>query len=302
MKESSAFLFRRYMWLTNIILDAGPISLQGINEKWRKSSINDMGEDSISPKTFYRHKEAVEELFSISIKCRKSDNTYYIEDNLETDDLKKWLLNSFSVYNLLQEGYDMKDVILFEQIPSGTEYLLTILKAIKSKHTLKIEHKKFKDDESKTFEVEPYCLKVDKKRWYVLAKKIDGDKKKTYALDRIQNLEITDNTYIYPEDFSPRLYFENSFGIYPNEDKEIEKVVIKATNPALNYIRTLPLHHSQKEEKHEEYSIFKYKIKIDDEFKSELLKWGSSIKVLQPLSLRDDIVKEIKELSEIYNL
>lgn len=301
MKESSAFLFRRYMWLTNIILDAGPISLQEINEKWRKSSINDMGEDSISPKTFYRHKEAVEELFSISIKCRKSDNTYYIEDNLETDDLKKWLLNSFSVYNLLQEGYDMKDVILFEQIPSGTEYLLTILKAIKSSHTLKIEHKKFKDDESKTFEAEPYCLKVDKKRWYVLAKKIDGDKKKTYALDRIQSLEITDNTYIYPEDFSPRLYFENSFGIYPNEDKKIEKVVIKATNPALNYIRTLPLHSSQKEEKHEEYSIFKYNIKTDKEFKSELLKWGSSIKVLEPLSLHDDMVKEVKKLSEIYN-
>ncbi|MBP5423352.1 MAG: WYL domain-containing protein [Paludibacteraceae bacterium] len=66
-------------------------------------------------------------------------------------------------------------------------------------------------------------------------------------------------------------------------------------------MRTLPLHFSQKEEKHEEYSIFKYNIKIDDEFKSELLKWGSSIRVLEPLSLHDDIVKEIKKLSEMYN-
>lgn len=78
-------------------------------------------------------------------------------------------------------------------------------------------------------------------------------------------------------------------------------MVIKATNPALNYIRTLPLHSSQKEEKHEEYSIFKYNIKTDKEFKSELLKWGSSIKVLEPLSLHDDMVKEVKKLSEIYN-
>ncbi|MBR2261191.1 MAG: WYL domain-containing protein [Paludibacteraceae bacterium] len=65
-------------------------------------------------------------------------------------------------------------------------------------------------------------------------------------------------------------------------------------------MRTLPLHFSQKEEKHEEYSIFKYKIKIDDEFKSELLKWGSSIKVLKPDSLQKEIKEDIRELSNLY--
>lgn len=287
MKESSAFLFKRYMWLTNTILDAGPITLQEINEKWRKSTINDKGEIEIPPKTFYMHKKAVEEMFAISIKCKKSDNTYYIEGDLETDDLKKWLLNSFSVYNLLQEGYGMKEVIQFEHIPSGTEHLITILNAIKSKHTLTIEYKKFKDDESKTFEAEPYCLKLDKQRWYVLAKRTDENEKKTYALDRIQDIKETENTYDYPKNFSPKRYFENSFGIFNDEKTEVKEVIIKANKDRANYLRTLPLHQSQKEIPLEDGVEFHYKIKLDREFEMELLKMGSDIEIIQPETLKN---------------
>ncbi len=300
MKEKSSILFKRYLWLVNTIKDAGHITMQDINNKWRNASLNENKERYIPKKTFYRHKESAEKMFDISIKHRSSDNTYYIEDNLETDDLKKWLLNSFSVYNLLQEGYGMKEVIQYEHIPSGTEHLITILNAIKSKHTLTIEYKKFKDVESKTFEAEPYCLKLDKQRWYVLAKRTDENEKKTYALDRIQDIKETENSYDYPKNFSPKRYFENSFGIINDEKKNVEKVVIRADKNAANYLRTLPLHASQKEKTEGEYILFEYKIKIDKELKQELLKWGSSIKVLKPDSLQKEIKEDIKELSNLY--
>ncbi len=300
MKEKSSILFKRYLWLVNTIKDAGHITMQDINNKWRNASLNENKERYIPKKTFYRHKESAEKMFDISIKHRSSDNTYYIDDNLETDDLKKWLLNSFSVYNLLQEGYGMKEVIQYEHIPSGTEHLITILNAIKSKHTLTIEYKKFKDVESKTFEAEPYCLKLDKQRWYVLAKRTDENEKKTYALDRIQYIKETENSYDYPKNFSPKRYFENSFGIINDEKKNVEKVVIRADKNAANYLRTLPLHASQKEKIEGEYILFEYKIKIDKELKQELLKWGSSIKVLKPDSLQKEIKEDIKELSNLY--
>ncbi|MBO4529209.1 MAG: WYL domain-containing protein [Paludibacteraceae bacterium] len=300
IRESTYRLFKRYLWLVNTIKDAGHISMQDINNKWRNASLNDNKEEYIPKKTFYRHKESVEKLFGISIKHQSSDNTYYIEEELETDDLKEWLLNSFSVYNLLQEGYDMKDVILFERIPSGTEYLLTILNAIKSKHTLKIEYKKFKDEDSKTFEAEPYCLKVDKRRWYVLAKRTDEKEKKTYALDRIQNIAETENSYDYPEKFSPKKYFENSFGIINDEKKNVEEVIIKANKDQANYLRTLPLHQSQKETLLDDGVLFHYKIKIDKEFEMELLKLGSNIEIIQPKSLRDCIIKETQKILKLY--
>ena len=302
MKESSFILFKRYLWLVSTIKNAGYISMHGINEKWRASFLNEKKEDSIPKKTFFRHKQAVQDLFDISIECRKSDNTYYIEDDLEKDALKRWVLNSFFVYNLLRESYDMKDVVLFERIPSGAEFLLQILNAIKSGHTLKMKYRKFEDEDYKEFEVEPYCLKVNRQRWYVLAKRSGDVKKKTYALDRILSLEETPQTYVYPADFSPQKYFCNSFGIYANEEKKIEEVVIKARGESCNYIRTLPLHSSQKEESHDGYFIFRYKIKIDEEFKAELLRWGAGIEVLQPMELRVDLMESIKKMMEIYKM
>ena len=301
MKDFSSVLFRRYLWLVCTIREAKYITYQEINDKWRNASINNDKEVSIPLRTFHRHKRAVEELFGISIRVRKLDNAYFIENEMDDDEVKRRMLSSFSLYNMLQEGCGMRDVVLFEPMPSGSEYLPSILNAIKARHTLKIEYKKFEDCESNTFEAEPYCLKFDKQRWYLLAKRTDQEIKKTYALDRVQDMEETEHPYHYPEDFSPTSYFEDSFGIFTNEDKPVEQLVIKVEGEASNYIRTLPLHPSQSEEKHSGYSIFSYNIKIDKELETELRKWGSAIEVLKPMSLRMEMKEEARRILEKYS-
>ena len=301
MKEKSSILFKRYLWLVNTIKNAGHISMNDIDVKWSKSTLNEGKECSIPKKTFYRHKEEVEELFGIQIKYRKTDKTYFIEDDLDTDKVKKWILNSFAVFNLLQEGYETKDLILFESIPSGTELLIPILNAIKTRHNIKIEYQKFVDNQPSSYEISPLCLKVDKLRWYVLAVKIGESIKKTYALDRIKSLSETDNSFIYPSDFQAEEYFHNSFGIFTNQDREIEHVIIKANKKQSCYLRTLPLHHSQMEEFKEDGSIFHYKIKLDREFEMELLKMGSDIEIIQPKTLKNSIIKNAIETLKLYN-
>lgn len=296
----SANLFKRYLWLANTIINAKHITRDEINQKWSSATLNENGESNIPQKTFSRHKEAIEDIFGITIQFRKSDNTYFIEDDLETDKVKKWILNSFSVYNLLQENYKSKDIVLFENIPSGTEFLLTILSAIKENHILHIEYQKFKDTQPSTFEAIPLCLKVDKQRWYVLTQKLGETKKKTYALDRIKNISITDQVFSYPTDFSPSAYFQNSFGIYTNEEEKIERVVLKANKEQSNYLRTLPLHHTQTETPYDNYSLFEYQLKLDKEFEMELMKLGPNIEVIAPKVLRDHIIEKAKETLEIY--
>lgn len=300
MKETSDILFKRYLWLINTINESRHITLKEINQKWERSTLNETHEPEIPQKTFFRHKNAVENIFGICIKFRKSDNSYFIDDDLDTDKVKKWILNSFAVFNLLQEGYETKDLILFEPIPSGTEYLITILNAIKSKHNILIEYQKFADDKPSCYEISPFCLKVDKLRWYVLAQKAGETIKKTYALDRIKKLSESENTFNYPSDFHPDEYFYHSFGIYTNQEKDVEKVTIKANERQSNYLRTLPLHHSQIEEIKENYSLFHFNIKLDKEFEMELLKLGPEIEIIQPESLKMRIIQKAKEILKIY--
>ena len=71
-------LFRRYLWLYECITSHGPITFEGIRERWERSSLS--SGDTLPHKTFENHRQAVQELFDVEIVCNRRDNTYYIPD------------------------------------------------------------------------------------------------------------------------------------------------------------------------------------------------------------------------------
>lgn len=97
-------LIKHYIWLIDTIArtrDAG-ISYQQINDKWQKSSLSDG--NSYPWRTFQNHKKCVEDIFGIEIKCRKSENVYYIDDDDELKNAKgfqKWMLETISINNTI---------------------------------------------------------------------------------------------------------------------------------------------------------------------------------------------------------
>lgn len=110
-------------------------------------------------------------------------------------------------------------------------------------------------------------MKVFKQRWYIIARSPYYDTIMIYALDRIQNLQVTDITFNYPSDFDPQSYFEFSFGIVVDEICNIDKIRIKVYGKKCQYIKALPLHHSQSEvETTKSYSIFEYLLKPTYDF------------------------------------
>ena len=106
-------LFTRYIWLINTIYRAGKISLEEINEKWLLSGMSE-GE-TIPIRTFHNHRKAIEDIFDINIECeRRNGYCYYIEnvEDIEKNDIKKWLLNTFAVNNIINENHLLKKRIL----------------------------------------------------------------------------------------------------------------------------------------------------------------------------------------------
>ena len=66
------------------------------------------------------------------------------------------------------------------------------------------------------------------------------------------------------------------------------------------YFRALPLHHSQREDVHERYSIFHYKMFLTYDLTQQLLSYGPEIEVLEPRELKVAIIEKLKETLEQY--
>ena len=300
-KSSNAYLFECYIWLINTIA-RGPISREVINEKWAHSPVNDYKQDYIPESNFHRWKNTIELLFDIQIKCN-SNNEYYIEEaaDLRGANMRTRMLNLMSMNSLLKDCKELNRQILFEPVPAGEQFLAPIIEALRDKHAIQMTYQGFDKTHPSTFVIEPYCLKMFKQRWYLLAYSPDMDRKLVYALDRMHEVEITKQKYELPNDFDAEFYFRNTYGVSFAEEQP-EEVKISISAGQANYLRTLPLHPSQKEEeRNEEYSVFSYYVVPTFEFCQELYQYGSDVEVLAPEKLRQEFARDAAKTNKMYN-
>ncbi len=304
-KESHSQLFKRYIWLVDLIYSRGRISFEEISERWSLSSLNTSC-DELPLRTFHNHREAIQSLFDIDIVCdRKGGYQYYIENSkdIEGNGVREWIVSSFAVNNVIAESRKLNDRILFENIPSGANYLTSIIGAMRDSITLQITYQSFGRDSEHTFLLEPYCIKIFKQRWYVIGRSVSKNRVATYSLDRIHDLRQSSEKFSLPESFDGRTFFKDSFGIITSDDYLVEQVRIKVYGTKAKYIESLPLHHSQRlEEKADSYSIFSYYIKPTYDFRQELLSHGAEVEVLSPEWLVGEIREIIKKQIEYYRI
>lgn len=288
--------FNRYIWLLNILLQEKQMTFDEISKRWKDSN---MGDDKPMPlRTFHQHRGAVEELFGVEIKCNTANGyKYYIANPevLKYDKTRKWLLNSFNLSNMITAGHNMKGRILFEDIPHGTEYLQTIIDAMQQSKELTIDYQPFYGHRA-SYTIQPYAMKTYRQRWYVLGYIKELDALRNIALDRLLEMTITEQSFELPESFNAEKYYENTVGIFVNDDLSPVKVKLKAYGYQIEYLRSLPLHKSQREatSKYGEFCVFEYKLCLTPELSSQIMAMGENVEVLEPQELR----KEIKHRME----
>lgn len=293
-------LLNKYVWLVETIDKAKKITFEEINEKWLDDDLSEG--KPLSIRTFHKWRQAIEGLFDLIIENENCGQYhYYIQnaDDLKNGSMRSWLFNTLTVSNLIMESASIKDKILFEEIPDGEQYLPMILEALKKNQVLEMTYQSYNYDESFTFEIEPYCLKAFKQRWYLVGR---SDKIRVYALDRVHQLELTDHSFEYPEDFKAEDYFDDCFGIIADQKVKVETVKLKVSAGQANYLRSLTLHQTQKEiERTDEYSIFTVRLRPTFDFQQEILSMGSDIEVLAPKWFREDTAERVKAMWDKYS-
>lgn len=302
----AANLFNKYIWLADVIYAAGQISKEEIDRKWANCSLNENHDATIPRRTFLTWRQQIEELFGLIIDVHRGRGTgiYYIanRDDIKNSATQQWLLNTFAVTNLVNESRTMQNRILLESMPSDALFLSPLIEAMRAGHKMRLTYRKFRleQDEAPVLTA-PYCIKSFKQRWYMLGY-TDGKGLRVYALDRIQRLEQTEETFVYPPDFDAEGYFYHCYGIWHEDSLPAELVRIEVSAYEAKFLRSLPLHHSQKEEPSEnpEMVVFSYWISPTFDFVQELMTFGSRLRVLAPKSLADQLQAEYTAAANLY--
>ena len=293
-----AQIFHQYIWIINTLRAYGQLTLEELSRKWQDDQVVDG--NPLQRSSFNRHRDAILDMFGIIIDCDKKTYRYFISnpEALRDGSIERWLFSTLTVHGMLSDSAAVKERVVLENVPAGLEYLDTILHAIKTNHRIRMGYQKFgKEGYVKT--VCPYALKLFHQRWYLLARN-DEDQMRVYALDRMTMAQLTDESFDMPEDFLPQQYFAEYFGVLTDETP-MAHVVVRAHRWMPNYLRTLPLHHSQCElTSTPDYTDFSYDIRPTSDFLGELLRHSDGIEVLAPLDLREKMRQMIAETLKRY--
>jgi len=290
---------KRYIWLLDIIYSKGPITKEDIDVAWADSVTNTEKQSSIPRESFNRYRAAIYEIFNIEIKCNRSTRAYYIDNKQDADNTRQWLFSTFLLTNSIRESEDLANRIDFESVPYGTRLLPTLIDAMMGQTEVYYTYQNFHRTDPNSIHLQPYGIKLFRRRWYVIGFSIEHNEVRTFALDRAISVRALNIIWQLPKDFNIHEYYRPYYGVF--RDQVPETIRIKADAGTANFIRSLPIHSSQQEiEREADYSIFQYNIAPTLEFVQELRTYASSIRVLSPQSLVKKMREELTKTLSLY--
>lgn len=193
---------------------------------------------------------------------------------------------------------DIRTLVQFEWAPKagGGEYLESLYRATREQYIIEFDYESFARGKARTYLLEPYLLKEYRNRWYVIGYSQEKSRFVTFALDRFLSLNVTDEGFKRTNDFDAQKFFKHSFGITAAHEAEVMTVQLEFDYQAGLYIKSQPLHQSQKIISESSDSlVVQIEVMNSFELQQAILGLGDQVKVLKPESLKAEIVDRLKQ-------
>lgn len=298
MSKKIGFL-QRWMFIIDKINSHPYISKEELesaveNELHMYDGVEDIG---IKSRTIERDLNEIRNstYMDISIEYCRQRKGYYIPQNEKS--LSK-LDRLFELSSLLSFS-TLKDIVFVEKRRSrGLEHRFKLVTAIRKTVEIVIEYHKYNDPSSQeTRRLQPYALREFRNRWYLLAAEVKDDPQqtaviKTWGLDRIRQLTLTNRTFRKNTRINLHEEFEHCFGIYSNKELEPSKVVLSFSPLSGRYADSCPLHETQQILIHNEKEFrIELTVKLTRDFMMELLAYSEGMRVIEPLYLKERLIE-----------
>ena len=296
---------KKCLYLINLLERKGALTLKEINDYYQYSSLYE-GED-IQPRTFLRYKDYIDETFPCYIEYNARTGKYELHRHRalygEDDSLYDYLLSAYHIEGMTELALKHRDKIMLSEAPTGVENVQIILEAIDKNKGIECDYYSFNHKTVKHQLLIPYFLRTWEQRWYLAA---EPDNRhhgiSIFALERMENIHLTDDKMLPSHKITVEEYFEGSFGINHTDDQKPITIKVKVYGAQVEYIRTLPIHESQKEiETNSEWSVFEYHIVPCYNFYQQILWHREKVEILEPLAIRNEIKDIIKGMLDHYN-
>lgn len=295
---------KKCLYLINLLERKGALTLKEINDYYRYSSLYEG--DEILPRTFLRYKDYIDETFPCYIEFNSRTGKYELHRHSalygEDDSLYDYLLSAYHIEGMTELALKHRDRIILTEAPTGVEHVQKILEAIDKKRGIKCDYYSFNKKTVKQQVLIPYFLRTWENRWYMVAEpKKHPHCQAVYALERLDNICLTEKKILPTDKLTVEEYFDGCFGINHSDDQKPETIRIRVYGTQVEYVRALPIHESQQEiETTDEWSVFEYRIIPCFNFYQQLLWHRERIEVLEPLSVRMAMKDVIEQMLKLY--
>lgn len=191
----------------------------------------------------------------------------------QTDKLDRHLIG----FDVINKIYDSSLKVLLEKLEQAKV----------SEHSLTIEYHTSYEDSAKQREIDPYGIIYWNNKWYTIAYCHLRKKIRSFRVDRIKKIIITDSKFQRPDNFSPRKFFMEGL-LYDTEGSgKFISVRIKGKPYAIDEIS---LHwflgHDVVERTADEIFLTIDEKSVRTNVPYLLLPFGKDIQVIEPISLK----------------
>ena len=247
--------------------------------------------------------------FDIEVIYDSKKNGYYIDEtcSMDMDKLLYFLGLAESSDVILSNIKDRQRLLKYLSISpnphaKGVENIGILLQAIQQCTVINISHLSYQTREQKAYTVEPYLLKEFEGMWYLFAYCEDMKAFRTFGLDRLRQIQVTDRIFQRIAELEHTAEkFNNVYGLVYEPDNNpnapIEEVRLKVSPVMMPYIQSLPIHSSQSISG----DTITLHLIINPELENKIMSYGEHIEVLSPPSLRNKIKERIKQSLSRYD-
>jgi len=266
----------------------------------------EQGFEAVSERTFERDQADLRQEYGLSIRYDSRRRGYYLYLPPDEDpaDFRQFvqLLERKERLDFLSESiggrHSASRYLELENNPhfTGLDLLADLWQALLGRRVVQFTYRPYSQAEPKVRTAEPGLLFEYRNRFYLAAWDRQVSGLRTFGLDRITDLTLTDQTFVQDRTAECKTYRNHVIGVTAPANQTPERVVLRFTAAEGNYVRSLPMHPSQRILRDDAHGLeIELHVIPNHELEREILGYGQEVEVLAPASLRTALAARLRQ-------